>query len=64
MQVGVTSLPFGGVGDSGIGTYHGKASFDTFSHQKSVLQKSFLLDLKWRYAPYLGKLDLIKKVIG
>jgi aldehyde dehydrogenase (NAD+) len=29
-----------------------------------VLQKSFLLDLKWRYAPYLGKLDLIKKVIG
>jgi len=58
------TLPFGGVGDSGIGTYHGKASFDTFSHQKSVLQKSFLLDLKWRYAPYLGKLDLIKKVIG
>ncbi|MEG5043360.1 aldehyde dehydrogenase [Microcoleus sp. B4-C1] len=64
MQVGVTSLPFGGVGDSGIGSYHGKASFDTFSHQKSVLQKSFLLDLKWRYAPYLGKLDLIKKIIG
>ena len=64
MQVGVTTLPFGGVGDSGIGSYHGKASFDTFSHQKSVLQKSFLLDLKWRYAPYLGKLDLIKKIIG
>ena len=64
MHYGVTSLPFGGVGDSGIGTYHGKASFDTFSHQKSVLHKSFLLDLKWRYAPYLGKLDLIKKVIG
>ncbi|MEG5059769.1 aldehyde dehydrogenase [Microcoleus sp. A2-C5] len=64
MQVGVTTLPFGGVGDSGTGSYHGKASFDTFSHQKSVLQKSFLLDLKWRYAPYLGKLDLIKKIIG
>ncbi|MEG4806278.1 aldehyde dehydrogenase [Microcoleus sp. F8-D3] len=64
MQVGVTDLPFGGVGDSGIGTYHGKASFDTFSHYKSVLQKSFLLDLKWRYAPYKGKLDLIKKIIG
>ncbi|MEO9127146.1 MAG: aldehyde dehydrogenase [Microcoleus sp.] len=64
MQVGVTTLPFGGVGDSGIGSYHGKASFDTFSHQKSVLQKSFLFDLKWRYAPYLGKLDLIKKIIG
>ena len=64
MQGALTNLPFGGVGDSGIGTYHGKASFDTFSHQKSVLQKSFLLDLKWRYAPYLGKLDLIKKLIG
>ncbi|MEG5014767.1 MULTISPECIES: aldehyde dehydrogenase [unclassified Microcoleus] len=64
MQVGVKDLPFGGVGESGIGSYHAKASFDTFSHQKSVLQKSFLLDLKWRYAPYKGKLDLIKKIIG
>ncbi|MEG4988449.1 aldehyde dehydrogenase [Microcoleus sp. BR0-C5] len=64
MQVGVKDLPFGGVGDSGIGSYHGQASFDTFSHYKSVLQKSFWLDLKWRYAPYKGKLDLIKKIIG
>lgn len=64
MQVGVSELPFGGVGSSGIGSYHGKASFDTFSHQKSVLKKSFLMDLKWRYAPYAGKLDLIKKIIG
>ncbi|MEH2406085.1 aldehyde dehydrogenase [Nostoc sp.] len=64
MQVGVSSLPFGGVGDSGIGNYHGKASFDTFSHDKSVLQNSFWLDLKWRYAPYEGKLPLIKKLIG
>ena len=64
MQFGVTFLPFGGVGDSGIGSYHGKASFDTFSHYKSVLKKSFLLDLKWRYAPYKGKVDLIKKMIG
>jgi aldehyde dehydrogenase (NAD+) len=64
MQVGVSSLPFGGVGDSGIGNYHGKASFDTFSHHKSVLQNSFWLDLKWRYAPYQGKLPLIKKLLG
>ncbi len=64
MQVGVSSLPFGGVGDSGIGNYHGKASFDTFSHKKSVLQNSFWLDLKWRYAPYEGKLPLIKKLLG
>ncbi|PIG91941.1 aldehyde dehydrogenase [Gloeocapsopsis sp. IPPAS B-1203] len=64
MQVAVSSLAFGGVGESGIGKYHGKASFDTFSHQKSVLKKSFLFDLKWRYAPYAGKLDLIKRLIG
>lgn len=64
MQFGVSSLPFGGVGDSGIGNYHGKASFDTFSHDKSVLQNSFWLDLKWRYAPYKGKLPLIKKLLG
>jgi aldehyde dehydrogenase (NAD+) len=64
MQVGVSSLPFGGVGDSGIGNYHGKASFDTFSHNKSVLKNSFWLDLKWRYAPYQGKLPLIKKLLG
>ncbi|MCC5623895.1 aldehyde dehydrogenase family protein, partial [Nostoc sp. CHAB 5715] len=64
MQFGLSSLPFGGVGDSGIGNYHGKASFDTFSHNKSVLQNSFWLDLKWRYAPYQGKLPLIKKLLG
>jgi aldehyde dehydrogenase (NAD+) len=64
MHFGVSSLPFGGVGDSGIGNYHGKASFDTFSHNKSVLQNSFWLDLKWRYAPYQGKLPLIKKLLG
>ena len=64
MQVGVSSLPFGGVGDSGIGSYHGKASFDTFSHYKSVLKNSFWLDLKWRYAPYKGKLPIIKRLFG
>ncbi|MGB5900584.1 MAG: aldehyde dehydrogenase [Geitlerinemataceae cyanobacterium] len=64
MQVGVTELPFGGVGESGIGSYHGKASFDTFSHYKSVLKKGLWLDPAWRYAPYKGKTDLIKRVIG
>jgi aldehyde dehydrogenase (NAD+) len=64
MQIAVTELPFGGVGDSGIGNYHGKASFDTFSHFKSVMQKTFLLELNWRYPPYEGKVDLIKKIIG
>jgi aldehyde dehydrogenase (NAD+) len=65
MQVGVPSLPFGGVGTSGIGYYHGKAGFDTFSHQKSVLKKNFLIDIKWRYAPYnQAKLNLVKRIIG
>ncbi|NET73792.1 MAG: aldehyde dehydrogenase family protein [Sphaerospermopsis sp. SIO1G2] len=64
MQVGISSLPFGGVGDSGIGSYHGKASFDTFSHYKSVLKNTFLFDINWRYAPYKGKLSLLKKIIG
>lgn len=57
-------LPFGGVGASGMGRYHGKASFDTFSHQKSVLNKSFWLDIKLRYAPYQGKLKFLKRLIG
>ncbi|WP_373479676.1 aldehyde dehydrogenase [Geminocystis sp.] len=52
MHVGVTELPFGGVGDSGIGAYHGKASFDVFTHSKSVLSRPFWGDLNWRYAPY------------
>ena len=64
MQFGVSSLPFGGVGDSGIGSYHGKAGFDTFSHYKSVLNKSFQLDLKLLYPPYKGKLQFLKRIIG
>ncbi|MBW4605859.1 MAG: aldehyde dehydrogenase family protein [Hassallia sp. WJT32-NPBG1] len=55
MHLTVPALPFGGVGASGFGRYHGKAGFDTFSYQRGVLNKSFLLDLKWRYPPYLEK---------
>jgi acyl-CoA reductase-like NAD-dependent aldehyde dehydrogenase len=64
MQIAASNLPFGGVGDSGIGAYHGKTSFDTFSHYKSVMVKNFWFDLKWRYAPYAGKLQLFKRLIG
>jgi len=46
------SLPFGGVGMSGMGSYHGKKSFDTFSHMRSVLDKSVWFDLSARYPPY------------
>ncbi|WP_414575512.1 aldehyde dehydrogenase [Anabaena sp. CCY 9402-a] len=55
MHLTVPALPFGGVGASGFGRYHGKSGFDTFSYQRAVLNKSFLLDLKWRYPPYQTK---------
>lgn len=64
MHLGVSELPFGGVGDSGMGSYHGKASFDTFSHRKSVLEKSFRFDLDVRYPPYKNKLGFIKRLMG
>ncbi|MGI5962212.1 MAG: aldehyde dehydrogenase [Lawsonibacter sp.] len=48
-------LPFGGVGESGMGAYHGKASFDTFSHTKSILVGRPWLDLPLRYPPYTDK---------
>ncbi|MFM6099332.1 MAG: aldehyde dehydrogenase family protein, partial [Dolichospermum sp.] len=64
MQVGVSSLPFGGVGDSGMGSYHGKASFDTFSHYKSVLNNFLPWDINWRYAPYKGKRSILKWIVG
>lgn len=56
-------LPFGGVGNSGIGAYHGKLSFDTFSHHKAIVKKGTWLDLPVRYAPYGSKLKLIKKIL-
>ncbi len=61
LHFGVSSLPFGGVGDSGIGKYHGKTSFDTFSHYRSVLHRSFLFNSKLFYPPYKEKLSLLKR---
>jgi aldehyde dehydrogenase (NAD+) len=63
-QVAESSLPFGGVGESGIGSYHGKFSFDTFSHYKSVLKRPFYIDLKVLYPPYADKLSFLKKILG
>jgi acyl-CoA reductase-like NAD-dependent aldehyde dehydrogenase len=58
-----TKLPFGGVGESGIGRYHGKYSFDTFSHQKGLVERSFWGDVALRYPPYGEKLKWIRKFI-
>lgn len=51
MQVASDYLPFGGVGESGMGAYHGKSSFDTFTHYRSIIRKSTIFDLKVRYLP-------------
>lgn len=56
-------LPFGGVGNSGMGAYHGKLSFDIFSHKKAIVKKGTWLDLPMRYAPYKDKLKSIKKLL-
>lgn len=63
IHLGTPFMPFGGVGDSGIGAYHGKASFDTFTHYKAVLKKSNIMDIPLRYPPYKGKLQLLKKIM-
>lgn len=52
MHMSGPDLPFGGVGDSGIGAYHGKFSFDIFSHKKAVLHRQFWLDAPLRYPPF------------
>ncbi len=56
-------LPFGGVGESGIGNYHGKRSFDTFTHKKGVVSRGTWLDVPTRYAPYKGKLKQLKTLL-
>jgi aldehyde dehydrogenase (NAD+) len=57
------NLPFGGRGNSGIGAYHGKYSFDVFSHQKAVMKTPTWFDPKIKYPPFKGKLNLFKKLI-
>lgn len=54
-------MGFGGVGESGMGSYHGAASIEAFSHHKSVMKKSMLIDIPLRYPPYLKHLTIMKK---
>ncbi len=64
IHLSTPKLPFGGVGHSGIGSYHGKYSFDTFSHKKSVVNKKSVPDLNFRYHPYSPtKLNWIKRFL-
>ncbi|BFG30344.1 hypothetical protein CerSpe_166180 [Prunus speciosa] len=65
LHVSISGLPFGGVGESGMGSYHGKFSFDGFSHKKAVLYRSFSGDSSLRYPPYTPeKQRLLKAVIS
>ena len=64
MHITNHELPFGGRGFSGTGAYHGKSSFDTFTHKKSVLKTPTWLDPSFKYPPYKGKAWLLKRLIG
>jgi acyl-CoA reductase-like NAD-dependent aldehyde dehydrogenase len=57
------NLPFGGVGNSGIGSYHGKYCFDAFTHYKPVLHRKIWPDIPLRYPPFGNKLSIVKKIL-
>ena len=64
MHLSNSNLPFGGVGFSGFGSYHGKAGFETFTHYKSILHKSFLFEPSLKYAPYSAwKMKWLKRIL-
>jgi aldehyde dehydrogenase (NAD+) len=64
MHITNPNLPFGGVGQSGTGSYHGKAGFDTFSHRKSVFKKPSLFEVPLKYPPYTAvKMNWIKRLL-
>ncbi|MFN4075799.1 MAG: aldehyde dehydrogenase [Cloacibacterium sp.] len=64
MHLSNDRLPFGGIGNSGIGNYHGKFGFEAFSHQKAILKKSNYLEPELKYPPYSdAKLNILKKLL-
>jgi len=64
LHIGNSAMPFGGVGPSGMGAYHGKHTFETFSHRKSVLRRGFKLDMKMMYPPYTAfRTKMLKKML-
>lgn len=62
-HVGNTHLPFGGVGPSGIGAYHGKASYECFTHPKSILQRSTKLETGLLHPPYNKRVKLVRSIL-
>ena len=59
VHLATSEMGFGGVGESGMGAYHGKTGFDTFTHYKSIVDKKTWLDLPMRYQPYNKLNDLL-----
>ena len=62
IHVASSYLPFGGVNSSGLGSYHGKASFDTFSHRKSIIKRGTFIEFPIRFAPYKNKISIARKL--
>lgn len=58
-----SNLPFGGVGESGIGSYHGFHGFERFSHKKSILKAATWFDLSLIYPPYKGKMETLRRIL-
>ncbi len=56
-------MPFGGAGNSGIGNYHGRYSFEAFSHPRAVMKRGTWLDVDFRYPPFYSKFNLLKKIL-
>lgn len=59
-----SAVPFGGFGASGIGNYHGKFGFEAFVHLKAVVHRKNWLDIKLKYAPYLKKHTIVKRILN
>ena len=57
------NIPFGGVGNSGLGKYHGRLSFDTFSNKRSIVSSTTKIDIPVKYAPYGNKIRLLKMLL-
>ncbi|WP_267888760.1 hypothetical protein [Lysinibacillus sphaericus] len=62
-HVGNLHLPFGGVGPSGVKAYHGKASFENFTHAKSILKKSSKLETNVLFPPYNQKVKIVRSIM-
>jgi aldehyde dehydrogenase (NAD+) len=62
LQFSSERLPFGGAGESGMGAYHGEASFQAFSRRRAVVRRGFALDVPLRYPPYAGKLKWLRRL--